>query len=360
MNYTQRKKLIVELEKTRGSKILTYFLSDRETFPQNVPGFGGLHLAQEPHLLIIDQLRAIGKIDKLDLFLYTRGGDTNSVWPLVNILREYCKRLTVIVPFRAHSAGTLICLGANEVIMSEISELSPIDPTTTNAFNPREESNPQVSKGISVEDVTAYFKLARDRGGIASETERLEVLKELTRKVDPLALGNVERVYMQIRQLARKLLSLHMDEKREAQKFNDIIEALTEKFYSHLHVITRIEAIELMGKWIKTPTENESALIWALFNLYVDTFNLRNKFNLPEYMADEPIRELQVLGGLIESTELSHLFSTNLKVIQRPNLPPNVQLQLQPGNPIPLSPMFGRAYDFSIQRIGWGLNAKEA
>jgi len=360
MNYTQRKELIVDLERIRGSKILSYILSDRETFPPNVPGFGGLQLANEPQLHIIDQLRAIGKSDKLDLFLYTRGGDTNSVWPLINVLREYCTKLTIIIPFRAHSAGTLMCLGADEVIMTEIAELSPIDPTTTNAFNPKEESNSKVPKGISVEDVTAYFKLARDRGGIISEAERLEVFKELTRRIDPLALGNVERVYMQIRQLAHRLLSLHIDEKREAQKFLKIIEALTEKFYSHLHVITRAEAIELMGEWVKAPSEGESALISTLFNSYAETFNLRTKFSLPDYMTDDPIRELKILGGLIESRSLSHAYVTAMNVIQRPNLPTNVQIQLQPGTPIPLSPVFGRAYDFTIQRAGWELNAEEA
>jgi ClpP class serine protease len=46
------------------------------------------------------------------------------VWPLVTLLRQYCKRLAVLVPFRAHSAGTLISLGADEIVMLPGSELA--------------------------------------------------------------------------------------------------------------------------------------------------------------------------------------------------------------------------------------------
>ena len=359
MVFATRRELIAQLEKVRGSRVLTYFLSDREAFPPAVPGFSALQLATEPHLLVVDQLRRIGKPDKLDLFLYTRGGDTNSVWPLVSLLREHCKKLGVIVPFKAHSAGTLVCLGADEVIMTEMSELSPIDPTTTNAFNPRDPGNTQVPLGISVEDVTAYLRLAYERVGITSRQQKIEVLKELTRRVDPLALGNVERVYMQIRQLALRLLTLHMTEPKNSAKCDKIIEALTEKFYSHLHIITRKEAIRLLGDWVRPPNTKEESLIWELFNSYADTFDIRHRLNLPEYMGDEPTRDLSVTGALIESTELSHMFTTEMRVIQRPNLPPNVQIQVQPGNVLPLSPMFGRAFDFSIRRVGWKLNQAE-
>ena len=118
MGYQERKKLISNLERVRGSRVLCYFLSDRETFPQGMPGFS-TQLGTEPHLLFVDQLWAIGRMNQLDHFLYTRGGATDSVWPFVNLLRGYCEKLTVLVPFRAHSGGTLICLGADEVIMTQ-------------------------------------------------------------------------------------------------------------------------------------------------------------------------------------------------------------------------------------------------
>jgi hypothetical protein len=354
MSLNQRKDLISQLERARNSRVLSYFLSDRETFPPSVPGYLTV-LGTEPQLLFMDQLRSIGKTRQIDLFLYTRGGDTNAVWPLVSLLREYCDKLTVIVPFRAHSGGTLICLGADEVIMTESAEMSPIDPTTGNLFNPPDPRNPQGQLGISVEDVVAYFDLCKD-AGIKKEEYLLDVVKELTGKVHPLALGNVERVYLQIRVLAEKLLSLHMDPKTNTSKIKEIIEALTKKFYSHVHAITRKEAIPLLGDWVRSPTEEEEQIIWDLFNSYAETLQLRNKLHLPQIMGDQPVLDLTVVGAFIESIELSYVHILELKVMQRPNLPPNVQVQVPPGQPLPLVPWVGRAYDFGIKKVGWQVN----
>jgi hypothetical protein len=271
-------------------------------------------------------------------------------------MREYSEKFTVIVPFRAHSGGTLICLGADEVIMTESAQLSPIDPTAGNQFNPSDPTNPQTRFGISVEDVAAYFVLAKERAGIEKEPHKLEVLKELTDKIHPLALGNVQRVYMQIRQLARNLLALHIDQQKEAKKFDEIVRALTEEFYSHVHAIGQREAIPLLGNWVRGPTRDEAPIIWELWDSYAETLELRHTFNLPEYMVDESIRSLKAIGAFLESTEFSSVHITDLKVAQRPNLPPNVQVQLPSNQPIPLVPWVGRVYDWGIQGMGWRMN----
>jgi hypothetical protein len=166
-----------------------------ETFPPGLPGFSN-NLSGEPQLQLLSLLEEIGYVERLDLFLYTRGGTTEAVWPIITALREHCDTLGVLVPFRAHSAGTLLCLGADEVVMMPGAELSPIDPTTGNQFNPVDPANPQGRFGISVEDVVAYFKLAEDRAEIHDEAHRAQVFRELTSQVHPLALGNVQRVYI--------------------------------------------------------------------------------------------------------------------------------------------------------------------
>ena len=360
MALAQRRELISQLERVRNSRVLSYFLSDRETFPPGVPGYSTV-LGTEPQLLFIDHLRSIGRTRQIDLFLYTRGGDTNAVWPLISLLREYCERLTVIVPSRAHSGGTLICLGADEVVMTQFAELSPIDPTVGNQFNPVDPRNPQNVLGISVEDVAAYFDLCKGKDvGIKDERNLLEALKELTSKVNPLALGNVQRVYLQIRMLAEKLLLLHMDSKRDADKIKKIIEALTTKFYSHVHAITRKEAIPLLGDWVRSPTEEEEPIILALFDSYAETLELRNRFNLPQVMGDQLTHDLQVVGAFIESRELGHIHTLDLRVMQRPNFPPGVQVQVPPGQALPLIPWVGRAYDFGIRAMGWQVNNEGA
>lgn len=354
MGFSDRRDLILQLEKVRDSRIISYFLSDRETHPPGIPGYS-TQQGTDSQLFFIDQLRSIGKTRQIDLFLYTRGGDTNSVWPIISLLREYCEKLTVIVPFRAHSSGTIMCLGADEIVMTEFSQLSPIDPMTGNLFNPTDPRNPQSQIGISVEDVVSYFDLCKT-AGIKEEQYLIDVLKELTGKVHPLALGNVQRVYQQIRELARKLLSLHMNTKDKAKKIDEIIEALTEKFFSHVHAITRKEAVLLLGDCVKAPTEEETPIIWNLFNSYAGTLELRSKVNLPAIMGDNPTLDLKVSGAFIESAGLSHIHTLDLRVIQRPNLPPNIQIQAPPGAPLPLVPWLSRTYEFNINRMGWQIN----
>lgn len=355
MPHEQRKELIARLEKLRESRVLSYVIPDRESFPPGVPGFS-TQLSIEPQLLLADHLRAIGKVKRIDLFLYTRGGATDCVWPLVSLLREYCERLSVLVPFRAHSAGTLICLGADEIVMSDIGQLSPIDPATGNQFNPVDPGNPQSRLGISVEDVAAYFELSETRAGITKEEHKVDALKELTRQVHPLALGNVQRVYMMIRSLARRLLSMHMSEDSDGKRMDAIIKGLTEDFRSHTHAISRREAISLLGDWVRAPEPEEGEAMWALFDQYATDLQLREKFNLPVFMGDEPVKDLDVIGGIVESRAKAHSYRTGMRVIQRPNLPPGVQIQVPPGSPVPLIPGFSRTFEQSILKMSWVLD----
>lgn len=301
MGYEHRKLLIQALEDARGSRVLSYMLSDRDTFPPGLAGYSTA-LAGEPQQIVLDLLDEIGQVRNLDLFLYTRGGSTEAVWPLVTALRAHCERLAVIVPFRAHSAGTLLCLGADQVVMMPGSELSPIDPTTGNQFNPRDPLNAANQYGISVEDVVAYFDLAEERAEIRDEQYRTEVFKQLTAQVHPLALGNVQRVYMLIRALARKLLLLHVDEEQQAT-LKRIIEGLTTEFYSHIHSISLSEAEELLGDWVRAATAEEREAIRSLYMAYRETFGLGQKFNLPEVIGDEQTMDLHVLGALLETSE---------------------------------------------------------
>ncbi len=357
MSYKDRQELIRAIEVARNSRVVTYIMADRASHPGGIPGFA-LQLDGDPFLLIVDELRAIGHVPRLDLFLYTRGGQTDSVWPLVSLLRAYTDHLTVLVPFRAHSGGTMICLGADEVLLGSIAELSPIDPTTGNHFNPPDPNNPQSRYGISVEDVISFFKLAETQADIKDETGRLEVFKQLTAAVHPLALGNVQRVYLQIRRLTGQLLSLHLDDQSETDQIERITKALTEQFYSHVHAISRAEAVPLLGAWVRATTEDEERAMNALFEAYAETLELRRPFSLPDYMGAEVVRDLTAVGGFIESTDLSHIHQTRVRVLQRTRLPQGVQVQLPPGASLPLGPWVGREYDFHIGSSSWIVNAE--
>ena len=79
----------------------------------------------------VDMLHNVNPGDPIDLMLHTPGGDVDAAEKLITLVRSTTGeegQLRVIVPDYAKSAGTLMALGANTIVMSNSSELGPIDP----------------------------------------------------------------------------------------------------------------------------------------------------------------------------------------------------------------------------------------
>ena len=64
----------------------------------------------------------------LTLILHTPGGDPNAAATIVAYLRSKFSQIEVIVPAYAMSAGTMISLAADRIVMGRQSQLGPIDP----------------------------------------------------------------------------------------------------------------------------------------------------------------------------------------------------------------------------------------
>ncbi|MDE0571804.1 ATP-dependent Clp protease proteolytic subunit [Demequina sp. B12] len=65
---------------------------------------------------------------ELHLMLSSPGGDGEVAVRLVRAMQSRCSKLTIIIPDMAKSAATIMCLGANEILMSPSSDLGPVDP----------------------------------------------------------------------------------------------------------------------------------------------------------------------------------------------------------------------------------------
>lgn len=66
-------------------------------------------------------------LKELNLVVHSRGGDPYSAVRIIRILRSKFDKIIGFVPIRAKSAATLMLLGANEIYMSEDSQLGPLD-----------------------------------------------------------------------------------------------------------------------------------------------------------------------------------------------------------------------------------------
>jgi len=91
----------------------------------------GAEICRDDTLGFVDMLSSVPQGAEVDLLLHTLGGDIDVTEKLVMLLRAKVGdhgRLRVIIPDSAKSAGTLIALGADRIVMSDSSELGTIDP----------------------------------------------------------------------------------------------------------------------------------------------------------------------------------------------------------------------------------------
>lgn len=64
----------------------------------------------------------------LHLLLASPGGDGEAAIRMVRSIQSRCTELTIIVPDMAKSAATLMCLGADRILIGPSGDLGPVDP----------------------------------------------------------------------------------------------------------------------------------------------------------------------------------------------------------------------------------------
>lgn len=171
---------------------------------------------------------------------------------MVNLFREFCDELEVIVPNKCRSAGTLMALGANCVTMSKQATLGPIDPSITRSMSPIiPGSNPPQKLPISVGSVKGYFSLLKEEVGAKGDDAISAAYIKLSEYIHPLVLGDVYRTQKQIQMLAEKLLRMSYRNKKDIK---NIVSFLCSDSGSHDYTISRTEAKSL-GLNVKSPSE---------------------------------------------------------------------------------------------------------
>lgn len=306
--------LIKNLEDKRSSRIITYITGDRKPFATKI--------GADVTSIFNRHLEKIGKQEKISLFLFTSGGDIMSPIRIVKLIRSHSNKLEVIIPFKAHSAGTLLSLGADNIVMGKLGELSPVDPTTGHPFNPRNPDNQKQILQVSVEDLISYFMFAKEKAGIKEE-QMIDVFKQLTDKMHPLALGNIYRAFRMTKILTERLLEIHMDKNKDSAKIKRIISELTGGICVHGYPITRDEADKL-GLKIDKATGGLDKIIWELYASYADDMKLDIPFHPLELLGSEKeSANIKYSGAYIESVGLSDqfIFRGSAKRIIRDNKP---------------------------------------
>jgi hypothetical protein len=314
----RRRQLINQIQEKRKSKVICYLTGDRQNLETRI--------AHDCHPLIFSHLRQIGASNKVDLFLYTPGGITVAGWGLVHLIREFCKEFAVLVPYRAWSCGTLICLGADEIVMGRLGQLGPIDPSTQNPFNPPipgVPTAPQNTLPMNVEDIASFIDLAKREIGLKGGVGLSSVLDNLSKMnpYAPLALGAAHRVRPQIVKLATGLLQLHM--RGEEKEVKRIVDILAKQLGSHDYLIGRREA-KGIGLKVKDAPDDLETLMWELYSEYEKMMELNTAYSPQAFLGQQQSAIGTFTRAAIESEVMTHIFRTTRQVTRVTIGPPLV------------------------------------
>ena len=327
MSRENRKKIIQEIEKKRGSKVITYVTSDRSGH--------SVQIASDVVSLIHEHILALKEEDqvKLDFFIYSRGGQSDVPWTIVSMFREYSQKgsFSVLIPYRAHSAATVIALGADEIVMTKKAELGPIDITMSGGpYNPTEKNSNQ-RLPISVEDVTGYFSLL-EKVGCERPDEKMKGFELLANHVHPLALGNVSRLLEETKLVALRLLSTRSNSFSEEEN-HEIVKRISSKVYSHSHAISRTEALKYIGLTQVKNAEDVGIAdeIWVLYEEYKELFHLEDPFKPEEYLISNNLEEnvwTDLNLASVESFKRFDICKQSVRMRRLRQVPPQINLNL--------------------------------
>lgn len=313
--YEQRRKMYKDWENVRDTRVILYVTGDRPNLETQI------HSEVLDHL--IKHLDAIGDVKKITLFLYTRGGDTLSAWSIANLIRQFCEKFEVIVPSKAHSAGTLICLGADSIMMTKQATLGPIDPSVNGPLNPQIPSAPaNVRAPVSVEAINGFIGFAREEVGLREGPELRDIFLKLCDQVHPLVLGDVYRSRSQIRMLAKRLLCNQI---QDSAKIERILEFLCSESGSHDYSIYRKEAREDLGLSIDKPDDKLYNNIKSIYDDFAEELQLGVTYSPDVVLGANPQFCYSFRRALVESFDGgSHAFFSEGELLRR-------QVQVAPG-----------------------------
>jgi hypothetical protein len=290
MNYTTRRAIYRKIEQARQTKVIAFVTSDRSGMETQI--------ASDCIDLFVDLLDKIGPTPKISLILHTNGGNTAAAWRLVNLIRTFADELEVLIPLKALSAGTLISLGADKIVMTKQGALGPIDPSITHPLGPTLHTGNQLARvPVSVEAVRGYIDAAREDLDIKNPSDLASILINLSGHIHPLVIGEIFRSRAQIRFLAEKLIRRQV---KDSEKIQSIIDFLCADSGSHDYTVNRREAAAL-GLNVEKPTDEFYDLLKKIHASYTSELKLLQPYAPQSSVPQNGKLPYTEVRGLVES-----------------------------------------------------------
>lgn len=237
------------------------------------------------------------------LVLQTRGGSGDAAYRIAKSLQRYYQNgeFILYVNLKCKSAGTLIALGANKIIMPDSAELGPLDVQMAkpDEVGERISGLTPVQALSSLQDEafktfeTIFLKLRqRSRFQItarlaANISARITtgLFKEIYAQVDPARMAEYTRGLQVAKQYGRRLMP--DDPSIEFEEREETLRRLINEYPDHSFFINREEAHELFG-CVRSPTSEEEHFV-SQFDIVAQI--LKKKSGANAYYAYIPTTE---------------------------------------------------------------------
>lgn len=208
------------------------------------------------------------------LVLCTRGGVPDAAYRMARFLQQNYKTFSLLVCGKCKSSGTLIAVGANELIMGEHAELGPLDIqlgkkdelwendsglTVLSSITELESKAYELFEGgfVKLKLRTEGRMTTRTATAIATELA-IGMISPIVSQIDPMHVGEVSRAMKVAKEYGDRL------SKGGKNLQDNTLETLINGYPSHGFVIDREEAKDLF-KNVRRPNEKESAMIGAFY-----------------------------------------------------------------------------------------------
>jgi hypothetical protein len=202
----------------------------------------------------------------LALVLTTYGGSPDAAYRLSKFLQKTYEKITLLVFGYCKSAGTMIAIGAHEIVMSDFGELGPLDIQVTKEGDLRRESSLNIQQSLAVlrQEAPQMFQECLI-GIIDVDPEKFIPLKDAEEVAATMAIGLLKPIADQIDPTRLGELSRHTEivmeyGKRLNPERHEAVDRLISDYPSHEFVIDYDEARKLLGDVVRLPNESETQL----------------------------------------------------------------------------------------------------
>ncbi|MCK6514187.1 hypothetical protein L6R46_03925 [Myxococcota bacterium] len=206
------------------------------------------------------------------LFICTYGGLANVAYRMIRCLRHAYQDVTVVIAGPCKSAGTLLALGADELVMTGNAELGPLDVQILkeNELIARQSGlAPSSTFDFLTQEACKAFQsayLSMKFGGRLSSASAAETAARLTvgmfaplfSQIDPIRVGETTMANLVAHKYALALLEHEGNQRSNTSP--ETIARLVTGYPAHDYVIDRQEARTLFNQ-VRAPNAQERVLI---------------------------------------------------------------------------------------------------